>query len=196
MRTELGPALATSHGQARGLGRGAGQHAALSLSPLSPTPPTMDSPVVAQLFRQLFSHRASQCLRAPAVSLSRSQRRGLASSRGDDADSAKMSSESKWQQRTDLFPQERGEEFKRYATVTADSLRTRKERPRRVKMLMRDFIEGTGDWPSIEHVADQYLQTACTIPTTVTSPSKSSSSIPATPSSSARSKTSPSSTAS
>ena len=49
--------------------------------------------------------------------------------------------ESSWQQRTDHFPLDKAEDFKRYPTVTADGLRGRKERPRRVKMLMRDFIE-------------------------------------------------------
>jgi hypothetical protein len=34
------------------------------------------------------------------------------------------------------------EEFQRYPMVTAMDLRGRKERPRRVKMFMRDFIEG------------------------------------------------------
>lgn len=41
-----------------------------------------------------------------------------------------------------MFPQERAEEFERYPMVTADMLRSRRERPRRVKMLLRDFIEG------------------------------------------------------
>ena len=48
-----------------------------------------------------------------------------------------------WQQRTDLFPQNRSKEYEKYPLVTADMLRNRRERPRRVKMLMRDFIEGT-----------------------------------------------------
>jgi hypothetical protein len=34
------------------------------------------------------------------------------------------------------------EEYNKYPMVTADQLRGRKERPRRVKMLTRDFIEG------------------------------------------------------
>jgi hypothetical protein len=53
----------------------------------------------------------------------------------------KTTVESDWQQRTDHFPQDKLEEFKKYPNVTADSLRGRRERPRRVKMLMRDFIE-------------------------------------------------------
>ena len=52
------------------------------------------------------------------------------------------SNESDWQQRTELFAQDMTEEYKSYPTVTAMDLRSRKERPRRVKMLMRDFIEG------------------------------------------------------
>jgi hypothetical protein len=52
------------------------------------------------------------------------------------------SNESNWQQRTDGFPPNMSEEYGKYPMVTAKDLRGRKERPRRVKMLTRDFIEG------------------------------------------------------
>jgi hypothetical protein len=50
--------------------------------------------------------------------------------------------ESNWQQRSDLFSEDKLEEYNKYPMVTADQLRGRRERPRRVKMLTRDFIEG------------------------------------------------------
>lgn len=56
-------------------------------------------------------------------------------------DDIKTTVESRWQQRLDHFPTNKGDEYKKYPLVTADALRGRKERPRRVKMLMRDFIE-------------------------------------------------------
>lgn len=69
--------------------------------------------------------------------LSRTARR-----RDDDDKAPKAHSESNWQQRSDLFPLDKSEEYARYPMVTADQLRVRKERPKRVKMLTRDFIEG------------------------------------------------------
>jgi hypothetical protein len=105
---------------------------------------SMDSPLVTQLFRQLFSHRASRCLArrtCPSVAFARHayvHQRGLATR----YQQGETSRESKWAPRTNNFPYERSDEFDRYPTVTADMLRTRRERPRRVKMLMRDFIEG------------------------------------------------------
>ncbi|OAA62027.1 cog1565 domain containing protein [Niveomyces insectorum RCEF 264] len=51
------------------------------------------------------------------------------------------SNESDWQQRTDLFPPDMSAEYEQYPMVTAQDLRQRRERPRRVKMLMRDFVE-------------------------------------------------------
>lgn len=54
----------------------------------------------------------------------------------------KRSNESDWQQRTELFSFDMSEEYKSYPLVTAQELKGRKERPRKVKMLMRNFIEG------------------------------------------------------
>lgn len=107
-------------------------------------PASMDSPVVTQLFRQLFSHRASQCLARgarPALAAVRPPQiqRRTKTTRFAEGETTR---ESRWTPRKNTFPQERTEEFERYPTVTADILRNRKERPRRVKMLMRDFIEG------------------------------------------------------
>lgn len=53
----------------------------------------------------------------------------------------KTTVESDWQQRMDMFPAEKSAEYTHYPMVTADELRARKERPKRVKMWMRDFIE-------------------------------------------------------
>jgi hypothetical protein len=50
-------------------------------------------------------------------------------------------SSSSWQQRNDSFPSDKLKEFDRYPVLTADTLRARRDRPRRVKMLLRDFIE-------------------------------------------------------
>ncbi|RYP07824.1 hypothetical protein DL764_002279 [Monosporascus ibericus] len=117
----------------------------------------MDSPLVTQLFRQLFrSHPACQsrrnlaalssCIRDGRRTQSHQQRRGMASGHGRQpvergAKSKLDDSETNWQQRTELFSLDMTDEYKSYPTVTAKELRSRRERPRKVKMLMRDFIE-------------------------------------------------------
>ena len=108
----------------------------------------MDSPIVTQLFRQLFRHRACPSRRnllklATTIQDARqsTQRRGMATRR-DRGATTPARNESHWQQRTDIFPADMTDEFKKYPMVTAKELRSYKERPRRVKMLMRDFIEG------------------------------------------------------
>ncbi|CAJ2500202.1 Uu.00g030550.m01.CDS01 [Anthostomella pinea] len=57
------------------------------------------------------------------------------------ARAAPAKNESNWQQRTELFSLDLSDEYKTYPMVTANDLRGRRERPRKVKMLMRDFIE-------------------------------------------------------
>jgi hypothetical protein len=107
----------------------------------------MDSPVITQLFRQLFRHPTCQSLRSHSTLpfriqyARRTQKRCMSSQRGDGSE-ASSRSESNWQQRTDVFPLDKSEEFNKYPMVTADQLKGRRERPRRVKMLTRDFIEG------------------------------------------------------
>lgn len=62
----------------------------------------------------------------------------------------KRRTDANWQQRTDIMPYDMKQEYETYPMVTADQLRSRKERPRRVKMLARDFIEGTLSKHTIE----------------------------------------------
>ncbi|RYC55330.1 hypothetical protein CHU98_g10882 [Xylaria longipes] len=141
----------------------------------------MDSPIVTQLFRQLFRHPACQSRRnlatAATATFARSfqhgrrahhrqqqerkqQRRTMATrdiTRGENP-KRKDRGDTDWQQRTEMFSVDMSEEYKKYPTVTANDLRSRRERPRKVKMLMRDFIE------------------VCITPITATSRNKSSSS--------------------
>ena len=107
----------------------------------------MDSPAVAQLFRGLFRHSACPSRRNLALLTAslrharrcQHQRRTFASPRGKANTPA---SESHWQQRSHLLPADMSGEFEKAPMVTADELKLRRERPRRVKMLLRDFIEG------------------------------------------------------
>ncbi|KAF2001165.1 DUF185-domain-containing protein [Amniculicola lignicola CBS 123094] len=118
----------------------------------------MDSPLATQLFRQLFSHRASQCLarRArPAIATphGRIHRRGMA----DRPVALDRKRESRWHPREHSFPHERAEEFDQYAIVTAEMLKNRRERPRRVKMLLRDFIDDSLYNPNYGYFAKQVV---------------------------------------
>ncbi|KAL1310676.1 hypothetical protein AAFC00_000938 [Neodothiora populina] len=118
----------------------------------------MESPLLSQLFKQLFTHR-------PCSSCTRHTTRRLYSSygkaaerrrpRGPEKESSPL--ESNWQQRTDHFPRDKLDEYKRFPVVTSDALRSRKERPRRVRMLMRDFIEDSLYNPSYGYFSKQVV---------------------------------------
>ena len=105
----------------------------------------MESPLISRVFRQLFSHETCSRVRYSWPTLPRilrtsaGQIRKLSSQNRTDDDSARGSN---WQQRTDLFPEDKRRDFERYPMVTANATKGRKERPKRVKMLTRDFIEG------------------------------------------------------
>ncbi|KAF3348732.1 hypothetical protein VdG2_03614 [Verticillium dahliae VDG2] len=110
----------------------------------------MDSPIVTRLFRDLFRHPACQSrqrlsarLRPAANHICRQphhhQRRQYAVKSG--LGKGEKTNESRWQQRTQLFPADRSEEFETYPLVTAEDLKGRDVRPRKVKMLMRDFVD-------------------------------------------------------
>ena len=110
----------------------------------------MDSPVIANILRQLSCRRAHGCTQASSSpsrrllvsDIQRPQRRSFLGLGGPDGF---RTQDAEWQQRSEFLPQfqkDRSEEYRRYPMVTADQLRRRKEPPKRVKMLVRDFIEG------------------------------------------------------
>jgi hypothetical protein len=99
----------------------------------------MDSPVLNQLFRQLFRHPACQSLRRPPSSISRQTRTFL--TRRTPTKRKSQGDGMLWSKRGD-YPKNIDEEYWSYPTVTAKDLRNRRERPRQVKMLTREFIDG------------------------------------------------------
>jgi len=101
----------------------------------------MDTPLVTSLVRQLFRHRP--CVRntrfIPCNPRRQQQCRTIFAGR-DDAKAAHAAGE--WQAKSPFLQFDMTEEFKRYPMITAEQLSKRKERPRRVKMLVRDYIDG------------------------------------------------------
>ena len=91
----------------------------------------MDTPLATSLLRILFRHRP--CIPHHAT------RRTIFTHR-PDAKAAAAAGE--WQQKSPFLHIDMSEEFKRYPFVTAAQLARRKERPKRVKMLVRDYIDG------------------------------------------------------
>lgn len=107
----------------------------------------MESPLASNIFRRLLSHQTCSKLRFCSPTSGRLivnalGRRYYRNSKEDDGDDDSRQT-SDWQMRTDLFPPDKLRDYERYPMVTSDMLRSRRERPKRVKMLARDFIEGS-----------------------------------------------------
>ena len=108
----------------------------------------MDSPVVAQIFRQLFRHRGCPLLASQAALPVRDPIQSRRSRTDTQCRSISFRNRRKqddgtlWRHRLDYFPKDMSKELQEYPMITADQLRSRRERPKRVKMLARDFIEG------------------------------------------------------
>lgn len=102
----------------------------------------MDSPVLTQLFRQLFRHPACRSLRRSPSVFTRPQSRSFLTRRTPVNVKRKPHDDIQlWTKRGD-YPKNIEEEYRTYPTVTAKELRNRRERPRQVKMLTREFIDG------------------------------------------------------
>ncbi|TLD25795.1 putative cog1565 domain protein [Venturia nashicola] len=107
----------------------------------------MDSPLVSRIFRRLLSHDTCSRLRTrPPIRACQHQRALTGTARREERPrdkkyGVKPTDQNEWQQRSDVVFNDKSADYKRYPMVTADELRDRKERPKRVKMLMRDFVE-------------------------------------------------------
>ncbi|KAF2224234.1 S-adenosyl-L-methionine-dependent methyltransferase [Elsinoe ampelina] len=114
----------------------------------------MESAVLDRLFKRLFTHRpctacARHALRPTVPRVAPIQTRSI------HRRIERSKTESSWQQRTDYMAEDKLEEYKKVPMVTSDQLRNRRERPRRVKMLMRDFIEDSLYNPSYGYFSKQ-----------------------------------------
>lgn len=121
------------------------------ISSSQPVVVVMEAPALGRIFRRLLSHQTCSTLRYHQPSSLRpaptyhEQRRSYKGRRdGHDPDDT---AQSNWQQRTQILPPDKLEEYEKAPLVTAHLLRGRRERPRRVKMLTRDFIEGLHPYP-------------------------------------------------
>lgn len=98
-----------------------------------------------RIWRQLFSHETCSRLRyQPSLRPPHSSRPSRSfSSTPHHAFIPQVAIEpAAWNPRQFSMPPEKFKELEKYPMVTADGLRTRQKRPRRVKMLLRDFVDG------------------------------------------------------
>ena len=151
----------------------------------------MELDLLTRVFRRLLSHQTCSKLRYH-VSVRQAipnapQRRWYRSPQQDNSpDDFDARRESDWQQRTDFFPPNKMKDYEKYPMVTSDQLRSRRERPKRVRMLARDFIDGMSRYLYRASVTDEIIQIVSITQIMVTSPKMSLSSHPDPLSSSTR----------
>ena len=148
----------------------------------------MDSSLINRIFRRLLSHETCSKVRHATSIPPRHQLVAHTSYRTflgvtkpvKGRYSNKEREKAIWRQRVELEQDDKREEFKESPLVTADQLRGNKKRPRRVKMLLRDFIEGQAPIQSSNNYVplSDSSQTAYTTQTTDTSQNKRLSSPP------------------
>ena len=106
----------------------------------------MDSPLASKIFQRLLSHQTCSKARfypsTGRLLLNAPGQRYYRTSKEENGDDGNRQT-SDWQMRTDIFPPDKLRDYEKYPIVTSNMLRSRRERPRRAKMLARDFIEGT-----------------------------------------------------
>jgi hypothetical protein len=118
----------------------------------------MDSPLVNRIFRRLFAHETCSALRYTrarptcgriAATQCRLHERRTFFGIPEIKESSRYSSpkqhkgkDDDWQQRAVLTFEDKTDEYNNAVLVTSEELQSRKTRPKGVKMLTRDFIEG------------------------------------------------------
>jgi hypothetical protein len=107
----------------------------------------MDSPLAGRIFRRLFAHetcsvrRFSPQSRRSIYTSTALQRKKETEVRASFSRPRGLIDRQHWEKRTEFFQDDITEEYLTYPTVTAEELRKRTTRPKRVKMLLRDWID-------------------------------------------------------
>jgi hypothetical protein len=119
---------------------------------------TMDSGTLTRLLRQLFHHPACKSVKSRPLSSSsslsspsrrgyslqvpsRQQRRSFLTRKASSKQKSPEENGMLWAKRGDNV-RDIEEELRAYPLVTANDLRNRRERPKELKMLTREFIDG------------------------------------------------------